>query len=293
MNQNNHKQYAIGIDIGGTKMSAVLFDGEKVIADYKLATPKDDIDHFMIMLNALVEPLLERARKDKIRIKGVGLGVPGPVNHKERKISVCNNVPIIAGIKIADQLQAKIGLPVEIDNDARCFVRAEALAGAGQKYSNIYGATIGTGLGGAWWHQGKIYQGAHGGAGEFNKMVVNFETGIGLEEAYHKLTQNNPAVLAEEAYRGDVLAEKIFEEVGRDLGIAFANIVNLIDPEVLIVGGGAAESSELFLPKIKKVMREYIFSPEAKKIKILKGKLGEHAGAIGAALLLAAGEGGA
>ncbi len=282
----NTKIYTIGIDIGGTKMSAVLFDGEKIIADYKLATPKDNIDHFMIMLNALVEPLIEKAKENKVKIIGIGLGVPGPVNYKERKVSVCNNVPIIAGVKIADQLQAKTGLPVEVDNDTKCFVRAEALAGAGQKYSNIYGVIIGTGIGGAWWHREKIYQGAHGGAGEFNKMVIDFESGVGLEEAYHKLTQSNPASLAEEAYRGDVLAEKMFEEVGRDLGIAFANIVNLINPEVIIVGGGVVESSDLFLPKIKKTMREYIFSQEAKKIKILKSKLGENAGAIGAALLI-------
>ncbi len=282
----NTKIYTIGIDIGGTNMSAILFDGEKVVADYKLATPKDNIDHFMIMLNALVEPLIEKAKENKVKIIGIGLGVPGPVNYKERKVSVCNNVLIIAGVKIADQLQTKTGLPVEVDNDTKCFVRAEALAGAGQKYSNIYGVIIGTGIGGAWWHREKIYQGAHGGAGEFNKMVIDFESGVGLEEAYHKLTQSNPASLAEEAYRGDVLAEKMFEEVGRDLGIAFANIVNLIDPEVIIVGGGVVESSDLFLPKIKKTMREHIFSPEAKKIKILKGKLGENAGAIGAALLI-------
>ncbi|MEA3464138.1 MAG: ROK family protein [Patescibacteria group bacterium] len=280
------KQYAIGIDIGGTKMSAVLFDGEKVAADYKLATPQDTSEHFLIMLNALIEPLIDRARKDKIKIKGIGLGVPGPVDYKEKKISVCNNVPIIAGVKIANQLQIKVGLPVEIDNDTNCFLRAEALIGAGQKYGNIYGVIIGTGIGGAWWHNSEIYQGAHGGAGEFNKMVINFETAVGLEEAYHKLTQGNPAGLAEETYQRDILAEKIFEEIGRDLGIAFANIVNLIDSEVIIVGGGVVESSDLFLPKVKKIMREYIYSPEAKKIKILKGKIGERAGAIGAALLV-------
>lgn len=280
------KQYAIGIDIGGTKMSAVLFDGEKVAADYKLATPQDTSEHFLIMLNALIEPLIDRARKDKIKIKGIGLGVPGPVDYKEKKISVCNNVPIIAGVKIANQLQIKVGLPVEIDNDTNCFLRAEALIGAGQKYGNIYGVIIGTGIGGAWWHNSEIYQGAHGGAGEFNKMIINFETAVGLEEAYHKLTQGNPAGLAEETYQRDILAEKIFEEIGRDLGIAFANIVNLIDSEVIIVGGGVVESSDLFLPKVKKIMREYIYSPEAKKIKILKGKIGERAGAIGAALLV-------
>jgi len=282
----NIKTYSIGIDIGGTKMSAVLFDGEKMIADYKLATPKDTLEHFMIMLKALVEPLMEKAKNDKIKIKGIGLGAAGVIDYKKSKMLKSPNIPIIDSVKLADQLEAKVNLPVKMDNDTNCFLRAEVKLGAGQKYNNAYGIIIGTGIGGAWWNNNRIYQGAHGGAGEPGEMIIDFESGIGLEQAYHKLTQGNPATLAEEAYRGDVLAEKTFEEVGRDLGIAFANIVNLIDPEAIIVGGGVVESSDLFLPKVKKVMRQYIHSPEAKKIKLLKGKLGEHAGAIGAALLV-------
>lgn len=281
-----NKQYTIGVDIGGTKMSAVLFDSEKVIADYKLATPRDTLEHFMIMLNALIEPLIDRARKDKIKIKGIGLGIPGPIDYKERKVLVCNNVHIIDGVKLADQLEKKVFLPVKMDHDTNCFLRAEMKIGAGQKFSNVCGVIVGTGIGSAWWFNNKIYQGFFGGAGELCEMVIDFESGITLEQAYHKLTQGNPATLAEEAYRGDILAEKTFNEIGRDLGIAFANIVNIIDPEAIIIGGGAVESSDLFLPKVKKVMREYIHSPEAKKIKLLKGKLGEHAGAIGAALLV-------
>lgn len=267
-------------------MAAILFDGEKVIADSLLATPKDNIDHFMVMLKALVDPLLDKAREIKVKVEGVGLGAAGVVDSARKRVLHSPNIPIIDNINLADGLGALLELPVVMDNDASCFVRAEAILGAGKKYKNIYGIIIGTGIGGGWWFNGDIYNGAHGGGGEPGETVIDFGSGVRLEEAYHKLTQNNPAQLAEEAYRGDILAEKTFLEVGSFLGIAFANIVNLIDPEVIIIGGGVVESSGLFLSATKKSMQKYIDSAEArKKVKILKSKLGPMAGAIGAALL--------
>lgn len=270
-------------------MMAVLFDNEteKVIADYTLATPLDDLDHFMIMIKALIEPLEAKAKELKVKIKGVGLGIAGVLDSSARKVLNSPNLTIVNNMNIAERAEELIGLPVTMDNDVNCFVRAEALMGAGQKYNNIYGIIVGTGIGGGWWINNDVYRGARGGGGEPGEMIINFEEEIGLEEAYHKLTQNNPAKLAQEAYQGDVLAEKIFAEVGNILGIAFANIVNIIDPEVIIIGGGIMESSDLFLSKVKKAMREHIESSEVrKKIKILKSKIGQQAGAIGAALLV-------
>jgi predicted NBD/HSP70 family sugar kinase len=282
-----NKKYTIGIDVGGTKMSAVLFDGEKVLADYTLGTPKDTLDHFFVMLQALIEPLEEKAKSLKVKIEGLGLGVAGVIDYEEEKMLHSPNIPLIDGVKLVEKLQERVDLPVIMDNDANCFVRAEVLHGAGQKYGNVYGIIIGTGIGGGWWINGEVYRGAHGGAGEPGEMIIDFQEKIGLEQAYKKLTQNNPATLAEEAYRGDTLAQKSYEEVGEYLGLAFANIVNLIDPEVFIIGGGVVESSDLFLSAIRKSMKEYIDSTEAKKkVKVVKGKVGEFAGAIGAALLV-------
>lgn len=285
-NDNNNNHVAIGIDIGGTNMKAVLFDGQTVLANYILATPKDNLDHFMIMLNALIEPLLEKAREDKIKVKGIGLGVAGIIDLEEGKIIKSPNLPLLDNIRLSSRLESKTNLPIKIDNDTNCFLRAEIKLGAVKKYNNVYGIIIGTGIGGAWWNNNKIYYGSHNGAGEPGQMVIDFKNSIELEQAYQKLSQNNPAKLAEEAYRGDTLATKIYEEIGQYLGIAFANIVNLIDPESFVIGGGVIESSDLFLPKIKKTMRNYIMNPESKKIKILKSKLGQDAGAIGAALLI-------
>ncbi|MFH0956063.1 MAG: ROK family protein [Candidatus Falkowbacteria bacterium] len=282
-----NKTYIIGVDIGGTKMSAVLFDGEKIIADYILATPKDDLEHFMIMLKALIEPLQSKAKASGAIIKGLGVGIAGMLDLKENKIVEAPNLPLLNGVKLPENLAAKLGIEqIKIDNDAHCFLRAEMKLGAGKKHANVFGITVGTGIGGAWWHNNEIYQGAHGGATEVGWLTVDFKAGMRLEEAYHKLMQDSPATLADEAYHGDVLAEKSYDEFGHYLGISLANVVNMIDPELIIVGGGVIESSDLFLSRTKKIMRQYIKSPEAKAVKIVKGKLGAQAGAVGAALLV-------
>jgi len=281
------KEYKIGVDIGGTKMSAVLFDGEKVVADYVLATPKDDLEHFMIMLKALIEPLQSKAKASGAIIKGMGVGIAGMLNLKENKIVEAPNLPLLNGFKLPENLAAKLDIEqIKIDNDAHCFLRAEMKFGAGKNKANIFGITVGTGIGGAWWRSNEIYQGAHGSATEVGWLTVDFKEGMRLEEAYHKLMQDSPAVLAEEAYHGDILAEKSYDEFGHYLGISLANVVNILDPELIIVGGGVIESSDLFLSRTKKIMKQYIKSPEAKVVKIVKGKLGVQAGAIGAALLV-------
>lgn len=281
------KQYIIGVDIGGTKMSAVLFDGQKVVADYVLATPKDNLEHFMIMLKALIEPLQDKAKAAGAGVKGIGAGVAGMLDFADNRIAESPNLPLLNNLKLPENLAARLGVgQVKIDNDAHCFLRAEMKFGAGKKYKNAFGITIGTGIGGAFWLNNKIYQGSHGSATEVGWLTVDFKEGISLEQAYHKLMQSSPAALADEAYRGDPLAQKSYDEFGHYLGISLANVVNLIDPEIIIVGGGVVESSDLFLSRTKKIMKQHIKSPESKIVKIVRGKLGANAGAIGAALLI-------
>jgi glucokinase len=281
------KQYSIGIDVGGTKMLAVLYDGEKVIVDDTLGTPTDNLEHFLVMLQAVISPLLDKAKELKVKVQGIGLGVAGVIDYGQGKMLKSPNIPNINGAKLPDLITARIGLPIVIDNDAKCFVRAEVLKGAALKQDNVIGIIIGTGIGCGWWYNGKVYHGAHGGAGEPGNMIIEMENEIGLEEAYHKLTQNNPKNLAVEAYRGDMLAQKTYDELGKLLGIGMANIVNLIDPESIVIGGGVVESSDLFLTAARKMMQKHIESELArKKVKIVKSKLGNVAGAIGAALLI-------
>jgi glucokinase len=282
---NNQKSCTIGIDIGGTKMSGVLFDGEKVLADFILATPKDSLEHFMIMVKALVEPLEEKAAELKLKIDGIGVGLAAALDSKREKALFAPNIKIINNINIKQTFEQKLDREVMIDNDVNCFMIGERTLGAAKKYGNVFAITIGTGVGGAWYNNGGLYFGAHGMACEPGHMIVDFSEMIDFEKAYQRLCQNNAEQMALEAYRGDVLAEKAYEEIGRMLGIVAANIINLIDPEAIVIGGSVINSGDLFLSAAKRSMREHIVSSEAKRIKLVKSKLGALAGAIGAAIM--------
>lgn len=282
-----NKNYTIGIDIGGTKMRAILFNGKKVVTDYTLVTPKDNLRHFFIMIGVLLEPLLIKAKEEKIKIKGIGIGVPGVFGEDGQKILKCPNVPILNGVSLAQEVEKKFNLPTKIDNDTNCFARAEVKLGVAKKYHNVFGMIIGTGIGGSWWLGNKIYMGAHFSAGEPGRMILDIKSNVEFESAYHKLMQRNPENMATEARKGNEIAEKSFSEFSHYLGIVLANIVNIIDPEIIVVGGGATESSDLFLPEAQRIMRDNIMSEEAKSIEIKVGSLKSHAGAIGAALLVA------
>lgn len=277
--------YRIGVDVGGTKMSAVLLAGEKIMGEYTLATPTDDLNKFLVMLNALVEPLFEQTKKNKAKVLSLGIGLPGAISGG--KIIMAPNVPCLEGIDMVKTLQDKFGaeIMVKIDNDANCFALAEAKIGAGKKFKNVYGLIVGTGIGGGWYVDGALYAGSHGAANEPGQTIINFNERITLETAYHRLTQNNPEALANEAYLGDELAKKIFVELGELLGIGVVNIVNLLDPEIVVIGGGAIQSSELFLSGIKQQVNDFAVGGHKHEVKIAISKLGKQAGAIGAALL--------
>lgn len=281
--------FEIGIDVGGTKIAAVLLRRGRVIESSILATPQDSLEHFLIMIKAALDPLLEHIQKLKGTLNGIGIGVPGIINYERQEITLAHNLPFLNKVRIAEALKKQLEKPelnIVIDNDANCFVRAEATMGAGKQSANVYGITIGTGIGAGWWYKGEIYLGSHGSASESGHMIVDFDKQIKLEEAYNRLTQRNPALMAEEAYRGDLLAEKAFMELGAYLGIALSTIVNILDPEIIVLGGGAIASSDLFIKSAKENLKQYTFSPASKNVKLVKSKLGPLAGAIGAGLLV-------
>lgn len=287
---SNPKQFRIGIDVGGTKIAGVLIDEKnKVIEHITLATPRDNLDHFLIMVSATVDPLIKTIEKKKGHLLSLGIGIPGPIDYEKNEVVVAPNLKFLNRRKIVDLLREKIAelkdVKISLDNDANCFVRAEAVIGVGKGCDNLYGLTIGTGIGGAWWYEGKIYHGHHGAAGEPGHLIIDVDKQITLEDAYQKLMQSNAALIAEEAYRGDLLAEQRFSEIGSYLGTAISTIVNIIDPKMIILGGGVVGSSDLFLKTAQENMKRHIFTHQSRSVKLVKGKVGPLAGAIGAALL--------
>lgn len=265
-----NKNYIVGIDIGGSKINAIVFNDSKVLKNVKISTPKKSRAYFLEELEVLVRKLISDISDKKIL--NIGCGVAGVLDLEKGIVLGATNIRILNGFNIKNWLKKKFNCEVKIDNDARCFTRGEYLFGAGKGYKNLVGVTLGTGIGGGIIVNGKIFCGANDSAGELGHMVIN--NGKDFETLTVELVRK---------YKFSKISLKEFE---KNLGIGFANIINILDPGVIIIGGGASSALQSLLPEVKKVMNKFIISPKSRKnVKIIIGKLGENAGAMGAAAL--------
>lgn len=264
------KKYIIGIDIGGSKINAVIFNNGKVLKSVKISTPKKSQKEFLEKLEELVGKLISDLGKKEVL--GIGCGVAGVLDLEKGIIVNAPNLRFLNNFNIKNWLEKKFNCDVKIDNDARCFTRAEYLFGSGRGYKNIVGITLGTGVGGGIIIDGKIVYGASDSAGEFGHMIIN--------------NRKDLETLTVKQMRKLKFSKTTVKEFKKNLGIGFSNIINILDPETIIIGGGAEKTAKAFLSEVKTVMNKFVISPKSKKnIKILKGKIGENAGAVGAAAL--------
>lgn len=305
---NINKKFIVGVDIGGTKINVVLFRGAKVLHKDKQPTETKNLSAFMTQLEGIVSSVISPLRRREFI--GIGCGIAGALDLEKGQVLKAPNLPIINGLKIREWLAKKFHREVKIDNDARSFLRGEHLWGAGRGYKNLVGLTLGTGIGGGIIIDGKMINGANDAAGEIGHMALNIVQGnskfkipnskqisnsksqiLDFEElagarALKNLGFSDSLKAYNLAKKGDKNARKAFEKVGEYLGISLANIVNMIDPQAIIIGGGLAGAEKFILPQAQKTMKKLITSPKAaEKVKILLGKLGEDAGAMGAAAL--------
>lgn len=260
----------IGVDIGGSKINAIVFNDGKVLKNAKILTPKRSQKKFLEELETLVAKLISDINKKEIL--GIGCGVAGVLDLKNEVVLKSPNLKILDGFNIKNWLSKKFNCEIKIDNDARCFTRAEYLFGSGRGYKNIVGITLGTGIGGGIVVQGKIFYGANGSAGEIGHMIIDH--GQDLEcltvKYLRKIGKTNASL-------------KNFEI---NFAVGIANIINILDPQAIIIGGGALEAIGFSIPEIKILIKNLVVSPKSyRNVKILKGKLGDNTGAIGAAAI--------
>jgi len=259
---NNHmSKYYLGIDVGGTKIKAVLLNGteKQKPKSFEAETPKNIVD-FAKALEAFIEKIVG----DK-KIEGVGMALPGIVDNKKGVLVECQNLPFLNGwnaVKFLNRFSKKAA----IENDSRVFLMAEMKWGEVKKYKNVLGLTIGTGIGGGIFIDGKSHRGAFDSAGEFGKLVV--QNGRTMEKL------------------GSRISELSIEERNKVIGIGVANIVNYLNPEAVVIGGGGITSGDINIEKVKKTAFENIPYSSSRKVKILPTKLGYYSSAIGAALLI-------
>jgi len=288
-------KYAIGVDIGGTKISFVLLKNSRVIKTQKIVSPKNKKgiietieDNVKIMISNL----------PKSEILGIGLGVTGPLGKKRDVMLNPPNQKFLKGCPLAKILEQKLKMKTVMDNDVKCFTLGETLFGAGRGAEIVLGITLGTGLGSGLAINGKLYRGNTGAAGELGHMIIKFDGpkcncgNPGCFEEYgsqrfFKKMKYSPKELGIRAMAGEEKSLKIFREYGRYLGIGLGNAINILDPEVIVLGGGIANVFHLFIKEARKQIKKIVISPLAKEqVYIKKSKLGDFAGAIGAACLL-------
>lgn len=295
-----------GFDLGGSKLALGVYDaGLRQVGYWRVATPRDDYPALLATLTSLTE---EADRRYGVS-GSVGIGIPGL--QRPDGTLFCANVPAAMGQPLATDLAARLGRTVRIENDANCFTLSEAWDPAAQAYGSVLGLILGTGVGGGLAIAGRIYRGANGVAGELGHLrlpldaldylgadaprlpcgcgqrgcLENYISGRGFAWLYqwrHGEALSAPQIVAR--YRqGDARARQHAAEFADLLAICLANLFTVLDPELVVIGGGLSNFSELFAllePRIARYLLRVATPPV-----IVPARYGDDGGTRGAAFL--------
>lgn len=310
MNKNRY----IGIDLGGTKiMTGVSDEKGKIIAKVKLAT-ETELGQKKIKEN-IVKSIYKVLVKGNVKLKevsSIGIGSPGPLSIKKGIIYESANLPL-KNMPIIDIIENETGVTSYLQNDANTAALGEKVFGAGKRVNNLLYMTISTGVGGGIIINGDIYYGSTGNAGEIGHMTVDptgpkcgcgnygclesFSSGTAIKNMARAAVENDQPTLlkdlaennelsaelvAEAAAKGDQKALDIFAKAGYYLGIGIANLVNIFNPEMIILGGGVMKAKEYFLDRAKKEFKKRALNAPADIVKIKEAVLEDEIGVKGA-----------
>jgi glucokinase len=304
---------AVGLDIGGTKVAAMRVSAKGAILDQTLVhTPTEDPDAF---LQTAIDQVRAHVRE---RVGAVGVGVTGMIDFAVGTLRYTPNLPF-RDVPLRDRIQEATGLPCLVDNDANVAAWGEFRAGAGRGTTDMLMVTVGTGIGGGIVAGGRMFRGAHGFGAEIGHIIVEpngpqcgcgnrgcweqMAAGRAIDRLGREAAEANPGslmvqlagghpgavtglVVVQAAQRGDGLAIGVLAEVGRRLGEGIAGMINVLDPQIVVVGGGAISAGELLLGPARNVVRTTILAPQFRpEVPVVAAQMGNAAGGIGAALL--------
>ena len=297
----------IGLDIGGTKIEGRIFQGSHLKELFKLRVPTlrdEGLEPVLKRIFQLIIDLLKETLVSNSDLLGIGIGMPGSV-HPQKQIQLNGNSKIFSGVSLKERIQneLKINCPILLANDANCFALAEAVLGVGKNHPPDaigMGIILGTGLGGGLIIQGKIIEGAKGGASELGHSLLvskgrrcfcgrlgcaeGYLSGSGLEQSYFELTgQNKKSKEIFSELDSDEKAKIIIREYKDHLQEFLLNITNIFDPDYFVLGGGVS-NQEIIYEGLEEYIRKNSFVPDSSP-KVYRNSLGDSAGVFGAALL--------
>ena len=297
----------IGVDLGGTKVRVGSVDRDGgVLRRSERSTPRDSQSELVAVLEAAVGEELERDTS----IAALGFGIPSTIDQREGRVVSSVNVPL-ADLDFREHMSRRFSLPVAIDNDANAAAVAEWTVGSGRGVQNLVLLTLGTGIGGGLVLDGRPYRGATGAAAELGHLVVDRDgptcpcggrghlevlasgTAADVLAQAHFGPRSDAGDLVRRANEGDAAARQLLARMGESLGLGIASLVNIFDPELVVVGGGFAAAGNLILEPAREVVAREALAPARDRVRIVRAALGPDAGLIGAGLvafeLLAAG----
>ena len=290
--------YHIGIDLGGTKIEVAVLDSqEKILFRERLLTEAHlGSEHIFNQIHLLYTKAVVSIQN---KTHTLGLGTPGSISKKTHLLKNSNTL-CLNGLPLQSLLEDKLVHDIVIENDANCFALAEALMGAGKGYPSVFGVIMGTGCGGGIVFDGKIRQGPQNIAGEWGHMVIDpqgspcycgangcvesFISGGGLERRIQDKTGSTlSAIDFFNTPLKDGPLKKIKQDFYARFGQALANLINILDPDIVILGGGLSNEQSLYKEGVDEVYAR-IFN-DVPTTPIVKNMLGDSAGVIGAALI--------
>lgn len=308
------EKIVLACDLGGTNLRMAAVDRHgNILYRVKRDTPKSDRADEIVRLMSDAAKECRRFIEEKYFIEAIAAAVPATVDVKKGITLKAPNVPCLDGFRMVAALENELNIKTFVENDANAAAIGEAWLGAAKDYKNSIMVTLGTGIGGGIIIDGKPLRGVDGTAGEIGHICVEpfgEPCGCGargcveqyssataivrltreLESQYPKsVWQNKAGLTSLEVYeagkQGDELALEVFRQMGFYLGIALADLVNVLNPEVIVIGGGASSGWDLFINHVEEQIRSRAFREPAQRVRIMRAMLGDDSGILGSARL--------
>ncbi|HVD25583.1 MAG TPA: ROK family protein [Gaiellaceae bacterium] len=292
-------QHALGVDVGGTKILAGVVDRHgEVVSSKERPTPVSSQEELLAGLDEAVEELLDG------NVEAIGFGICSTIDQRAGRAISSVHIPL-HDIDFRDRMKDRFGLPVGIDNDGNAAAIAEWKLGAGQAASHIVALTLGTGIGGGLILDDRPYRGSIGAGAELGHIVLDyggapcgghcsghghfeaFAAGSAADEAAEARfgAGSNGKTLVDAALEGDQGAKEDLAELGRHLGAGIASLVNIFNPELVILGGGFSRAGDLILSSARETLAVEALRPGRDLVRLVPAHFGPEAGMIGAALV--------
>ncbi|MBC1727224.1 ROK family protein [Listeria seeligeri] len=287
--------YRIGIDIGATNMRVALFHSDKLVAREQVKTeatlgPAQ-------ALGKLVE-MVGKVDPEHLAI-GIGIGAPGPLDVTKGIFLDAPNLPGWYGFSIRDELASRVGIPVSLINDAKAASLAEARIGAGRGYDTVQYITVSTGIGGGFVYGGELFSGNHGHASEVGNMIVDVRSmpngtvedmcsGSALLNTCKRLfgEDKTAAELFTQYEANQVDARNVIDQWLQHFGAAVTSIIQVIDPEVFVLGGAVILHHPWLVEKLHPIVTKQVYNSMKENVQLKVASLGDDAGLYGAAMLV-------